>query len=69
MSANRLIKSGDMVTSNGQYPSLKSRYFYGGPLKCIRVEENGLDYTGYAFVYLEYSGREIGMYINGIKKS
>jgi len=61
------IKIGDRVTSNKFYDL--DKYFYDGSRKVLRIDENGLKYTGGAFVFVEYAGKEQGFYFNALKKA
>ena len=66
MAAINELKDGDKITSNGKYDL--DGYFNDGPLDVKRVEEVNLPYAGYAIVFCEYGGREVGFYINGVRK-
>ena len=45
-----------------------ARLFIDGPLDVKRVEEVNLPYAGYAIVFCGYGEKEVGFYINGVRK-
>jgi len=62
------IKRGDSVIPEEGYDNIRSQYFFNGPLKVTMVVDNNLQYTGYKFVYCEFGNKEVGFYINALKK-
>jgi hypothetical protein len=60
------IEVGDCITYREAYSNLEI-YFIDGPLKVIRVDD-GPEYAGGKFVFVNYRGNEQGFYLNAIKK-
>lgn len=60
------ISVGDYVTSNERY-NLKE-YFNNGPLKVVEIK-SAPQYAGGACVMVFFFGKEVGFYLNGIKKA
>lgn len=67
MIKNKEIRIGNFVTTNGKYPDI-AEYFDNGPREVIQMKD-APNYTGGKFAFINYYGKFVGLYINGLKKA